>query len=143
MANRLIAELLIILVLMICAFFDVYKRVIPNACVALLFVLSMVHRWQLEYSEWLSSSLIFAVVLLIGLFAWERGWLGGGDVKLYAIASFIVFPDWERLILITALCSGFVALGVIFFAPLLTKEKSSTLPLGAAIAAATTYLLVT
>jgi prepilin peptidase CpaA len=78
------------LTLMFAALHDVAARTVPNwSSLALLgigFVLRMIE------GNWAASLSVGAVVFIVSVVCWLRGWLGGGDVKLLTAASVVVPP---------------------------------------------------
>jgi prepilin peptidase CpaA len=99
---------------------DFRRLVIPNRLVAALCVLWLLH---IEGTRGPAAPAVFAalagaaLVLAGGVLLFERGLIGGGDVKLMAAASL-----WSgagglpRLLMLTALLGG--ALALLFLSPL-------------------------
>jgi prepilin peptidase CpaA len=74
--------------LLAAAFSDMRSFRIPNLLPAILLVLFAVHHGFAGYSAALWPNLThFALALVIGMVLFARGWVGGGDAKLYAAAA--------------------------------------------------------
>lgn len=100
---------------------------------SLLLLAALQDGWKLQISDWLSGAiaigalfavvlegpvlslwqnfLLFAAVLAVGTFAFGRGWMGGGDIKLLAAASlwFNLSDGWKLLVAI-AIAGGIEAI---------------------------------
>lgn len=103
-------SILEILLLLYVAATDVATRLISNrACVALA-LLGIVS--QLAYPMQVAESLIAAAILfLLLLLIYARGWIGGGDVKLLAaLAIGLPLTGIVQLLTVTALAGGVLAL---------------------------------
>ena len=100
-------------VLLFAACHDFAVRTVPNTAAAVLLVLGIALRLAdgpLTGLGW--SALIAFVVLFITYVFWRVGWMGGGDVKLLAAASFFLPPTLmvqAHLISGTALAGGILA----------------------------------
>ncbi len=104
-----IASLLEILLLLYVATIDVATRLISNEiCLALAF-LGIAS--QLASPLQVAESLIAAAILLTLLFVvYQRGWIGGGDVKLLvALAIGLPLTGLIQLLTVTALAGGILA----------------------------------
>ena len=104
-----IASLLEILLLLYVATIDVATRLISNEICLALAVLGIAS--QLASPLQIAESLIAAAILFILLFIiYQRGWIGGGDVKLL-VALAIGFPltGLIQLLTVTALAGGILA----------------------------------
>jgi len=104
-----IASLLEILLLLYVATIDVATRLISNEiCLALAF-LGIAS--QLASPLQIAESLIAAAILFILLFViYQRGWIGGGDVKLLvALAIGLPLTGLIQLLTVTALAGGILA----------------------------------
>ncbi len=89
--------------------------------------------WRLQISDWLSAGVaiaafvalalagpivglwqnfaLFAAVLAVGTFAFGRGWMGGGDIKLLAASAlWFDLPNGWRLLVAIAIAGGLEAL---------------------------------
>jgi prepilin peptidase CpaA len=94
------------------AWTDVRARRIGNAAVVAVLALALL-RLLLDRSAgpWHAHAMAALLVLGPGLLAWRAGLLGGGDVKLAAALALLVGADaLPRLLLLTALCGGALAL---------------------------------
>lgn len=99
----------IVVLLAYAATHDAATRTIPNwiaACIVLLGIAARLLGGDLIASL-AAASLLFAACV----FAWSRGWLGGGDAKL--AAAFALVPAHGQVagfVLATALAGGLLAL---------------------------------
>jgi prepilin peptidase CpaA len=99
---------------------DFRRLVIPNGLVVALFVLWLLHiegtRGPAMAAAFLAAAGA-ALVLAGGVLLFERGWIGGGDVKLFAVAVLWAGTSaLPRLLILTALIGGGLAL--VFLTPL-------------------------
>jgi prepilin peptidase CpaA len=84
------------------------------------------------------NAVVFLAILLLGTAAFSAGWLGGGDVKLFAAAG--LWFDLRSAIwfvALTFLAGGAVAIGYMVSRPFRRSAKSSRhtrIPYGIAIA---------
>jgi prepilin peptidase CpaA len=133
----------------------------------LLIVAAIQDAWRLRISDWLSgliaigafvalavdgpvaglwqNFLLFAGVLAAGTFAFSRGWMGGGDIKLLAASSlwFNLSDGWKLLAAI-ALAGGIETLVIMILRRLpwsdglrgraLLLQRGGPIPYGIAIA---------
>jgi prepilin peptidase CpaA len=112
----------------------------PGWLAAILFLLllgaALQDGWRLQISNWISAGIavaafvalalagpiidlwqnfvLFAALLAVGTFAFGRGWMGGGDIKLLAASAlwFDLSAGWKLLVSI-ALVGGVEALVII------------------------------
>jgi prepilin peptidase CpaA len=105
-----IASILEILLLLYVATIDVATRLISNQICLALALLGIAG--QLASPMQVVESLIAAtIVLLLLLIIYQRGWIGGGDVKLLvALAIGLPLMGVIQLLTITALAGGVLAL---------------------------------
>jgi prepilin peptidase CpaA len=105
-----ITSFLEILLLLYVATIDVATRVIRNEICLVLALLGIAG--QLASPMQLVESLIAAMILFLLLFMiYQRGWIGGGDVKLLvALAIGLPLTGVVQLLTITALAGGVLAL---------------------------------
>ncbi len=118
-----------ILLLLTAAFHDIALRTIPNAVSTGLALIGIAFRMR---DGGIVPSLLLAVVVFVtAVLCWQRGWMGGGDVKLIAATAFVVPPQQVgNLLLLTALCGG--VLGVFYLAlSRLMRAQPSDQPRGA------------
>jgi prepilin peptidase CpaA len=111
---------------------DIRTRKIPNvlcgALAAAAVAVSVPHGWAAVAA----TVAIILAVFTAGTFAFERGWLGGGDVKLLAACSgFAGYPGSITLILYVAIAGAIVSL---FEAARLRRLRGLKVPYGVAIA---------
>jgi prepilin peptidase CpaA len=102
----------------------------------LLIVAAIQDAWRLRISDWASGAiavgafvalaldgrvvglwqnfLLFAAVLVVGTFAFGRGWMGGGDIKLLAASAlWFNLPEGWKLLVAIVLAGGIEALVII------------------------------
>src|SRR5579863_380459 len=105
-----IASILEILLLLYVATTDIATRLIRNEICLALALLGIAS--QLARPMQLAQSLIGATILLLLLLViYQRGWIGGGDVKLLvALAIGLPLMGMIQLLTITALAGGALAL---------------------------------
>jgi prepilin peptidase CpaA len=100
-------------VLIFSACHDIAVRTVPNSAAVVLICIGIALRLTegpLSALGW--SALIAFSVLLVTFMFWRLGWMGGGDVKLLAGASFFLPPTLAaqaHLISGTALAGGVLA----------------------------------
>jgi prepilin peptidase CpaA len=91
---------------------DIRRYRIPNLLVVLFLVLfaAAAAVGMIEPERLWGHAGAGATALLAGLALFHRGWIGGGDAKLFAaLALWTGWSDFPRLILVTALAGGGVA----------------------------------
>jgi prepilin peptidase CpaA len=105
-----IASALEILLLLYVATIDVATRLISNEVCLALALLGIAG--QLATPMQIAQSLMVAAILfLLLLLIYTRGWIGGGDVKLLvALATALPLTGVVQLLAITALAGGVLAL---------------------------------
>ena len=105
-----IASVLQILLLLYVATTDIATRSIRNEICLALALLGI--GGQLNDPMQVAQSLIAATILLLLLFVvYQRGWMGGGDVKLLvALAVGLPLTGVVQLLTVTALAGGVLAL---------------------------------
>src|SRR5438128_5546767 len=106
----LIASMLEILLLLYVATMDIATRLIRNEICLALALLAIAR--QMGSPMQVAESLIAAAILfLLLLVIYTRGWIGGGDVKLLvALAIGVPLTGVTQLLTITALAGGVLAL---------------------------------
>ncbi len=145
------------------AYRDVAVRRIPNALVAAVAVIGVARQAATDFGVLGLAVLASAFVLLAAMFLWQRGVLGGGDVKLLAAAALLVPPAAvPHLLLATAVAGGVVAashlmlrgrtavpaaipagaLGRVLRCEAWRIGRGAPLPYGVAIAAGTLFVLL-
>lgn len=122
---------------------DLRRYVIPNRLNLAIAALYLPYALSVPGGAYPLSSLgVAAAVLVAGMFAFARGWFGGGDVKMLAAVSLWAgTAHLPLLILVTAAAGGVVALAVLC-RPLVQRlahgpaavEASRDVPYGIAIA---------
>lgn len=84
------------------------SNLFPVFIVLLFLVASTIAGWRIDVWQNLAS---FLLILTVGSFLFQRGVLGGGDVKLWAaVALWFKLPQLPVLILYIALTGGVLAL---------------------------------
>src|SRR5437868_12503344 len=113
-----IASFLEIVLLLYVATIDIATRLIRNEICLVLALLGIAS--QLASPLQLAQSLIAATILLLLLLAiYQRGWIGGGDVKLLvALAIGLPMMGVIQLLTITALAGGVLAVVHLMMRPL-------------------------
>jgi prepilin peptidase CpaA len=138
------------------------------AILLLLLIAAMIQdAWRLQISDWISgliavgafvalaidgpvsglwqNFLLFAAVLAVGTFAFGRGWMGGGDIKLLAASSlWFNLSDGWRLLVAIAIAGGIETLLIMVLrrlpwpdglrAKVLLLRRGGPIPYGIAIA---------
>jgi len=96
------------LLLLAAALNDVALRTIPNgASVALVLTGAAL---RLQDGGIVAGLLLAAAVFGVAVLCWQRGWMGGGDVKLLAATALVVPPlQVGSLLMLTALSGGVLA----------------------------------
>jgi prepilin peptidase CpaA len=104
------AGFLEILLLLYVAMIDIATRLIRNEVCLILALLGIVG--QIASQIHVTESLIAATILLLLLLVvYQRGWIGGGDVKLLvALAVGLPLMGVIQLLTVTALAGGVLAL---------------------------------
>lgn len=104
-----IASILEILLLLHVATLDVATRLIRNEICLALALLGMVAHLASPMLI-VQSLIVAAILLLLLLVVYQRGWMGGGDVKLLvALAIGLPLSGVAQLLSITALAGGVLA----------------------------------
>jgi Flp pilus assembly protein protease CpaA len=105
-----IASMLEILLLLYVATIDISTRLIPNEICLALALLGIAS--QLASPMQVAESVVAAAILfLLLLVVYQRGWMGGGDVKLLvALAIGLPLAGMFQLLTATALAGGVLAL---------------------------------
>lgn len=109
--------------LVVAAIWDVYSRRIPNLLpliIALLYFLSAGLTGNWPEIPW--HLLCGLGVLVVGIFIFALGWLGGGDVKLLAALALWAGPD-QLLLLLLMTCLAGGALALVFVIPVLILRR--------------------
>ena len=83
--------LLSLLLLAIAALHDVVTRTVSNGLVAALAATGL--GIQVLQGELLMAALAALAVFSVAALGWQRGWMGGGDVKLLGAAALLVPPS--------------------------------------------------
>jgi len=96
--------------LLLAAMHDLVARTVPNRLAAALAVTGIALR---AVAGGLGAGLLIgAVVFCLTALCWKRGWMGGGDVKLFAATAILVPPALTfSFVTAVALSGGLLALG--------------------------------
>src|SRR5215467_4690307 len=133
---------------------DIRRLVIPNAVVAGLCVLWPLHlaaTTSFTIAGSLGAAGCAAAVFLVGALLFSRGLIGGGDVKLLAVATLWAGPAaTPTLLVVTAVLGGLLTLLLLSSATVraafswarTAALKSVPVPYGVAIAAAAVIVTV-
>ena len=93
---------------------DLTTRRIPNWLTAALAMFALATHAAGGWGSFGVSLAILCCVTVLGLFAFNRGWLGGGDVKLLAAgAAAFGWPDCIAFLIYTSLAGGVISLIVL------------------------------
>jgi prepilin peptidase CpaA len=110
---------------------DASSFLIPNRYVAAVGAAFVLYAMGKPLGVWLHGVEAGALVLAAGVLLFERGILGGGDVKLLAaIALWTGFSDLPLLLLITGLAGGALALAHLSPLHRLMPARTAAAPLG-------------
>ncbi|HAS6348568.1 A24 family peptidase [Vibrio sp. IRLE0018] len=143
MNPEIVAFAALLVLLMMVVLSDALKRKIYNVNIALLFSVAIAYRGMQGSPFWLDATLYALIVCVAGMVLWQYGWLGAGDVKLAAVCTWIVFPNWFELMLLSAFGAGILAVWQLtraYFS--ISNIHQRTIPLGVSIAASTVYFLL-
>jgi prepilin peptidase CpaA len=90
---------------------DVARFLIPNRYPAAIAIAFLIYAIDKPMAFWINGFLAGALFLAIGIVLFERGAIGGGDVKLLtASALWAGFDQFALLVFVTALGGGVLAL---------------------------------
>lgn len=134
------------------AVMDLFTMTIPNR-ISLALVLAFLGAAPLsgmDLSLFMSHVAIGAATLVLGVFMFSRGWLGGGDAKLLAATVLWVGPtNLLSYIIMVSLIGGALAFAILIYRGLVLPswitsqgwamrlhDKSSGIPYGIALAGA-------
>jgi prepilin peptidase CpaA len=127
MIDALIASLpwLALGLIALSAMIDVRKFEIPDTISILVAVLALVYGLTQPRFPWLSHLIAPILVFLAGLFAFARGWFGGGDVKLLtAISVWAGLGGLPTLIVAIAAAGGVLTLLLLSARRIARREPS-------------------
>ena len=116
------------------AFTDVARYLIPNKYPAAIAAAFLVYAIGKPAALWIYGPVAAVLCLAVGIVLFERGALGGGDVKLLtATALWAGFDQMALLLFVTAVTGG--ALALIHLLPLhrLIPARSVAAPIGTEI----------
>lgn len=124
---------------------DLRNRTIPNTLVIAIALLAPAFWWASGLSLWPGVALQLAVasgVFAVFAFAFARGWMGGGDVKL--LAALALWLPWQALIVLLVIMSfagGALTLAIVIWSRLRRAGATPEIPYGVAIAFAGLWLI--
>lgn len=133
------AVLVILAVLLVVAAVgDARRFIIPNRLCLLIAALA-VPWWMTSEASWLElgEQALFAL-LVFGLFAgvFALGWMGGGDVKLFAaLALWLPWQPFLQMMMATAVIGGALTIGLVIVHRLRSRSGHPEIPYGVAISA--------
>ncbi|NIY84148.1 prepilin peptidase [Vibrio hepatarius] len=87
---------------------DIKYRKIPNPHV--IFILLLTSLLSISLGYFTQTVGIAVLVLIAAMLLWRKGFIGGGDVKLLAVFSLGVNPQYQLLVLLLMTCFTFVQL---------------------------------
>jgi prepilin peptidase CpaA len=124
------------IVLLIASYQDLRHRIIPDAVPVVIAVLAAV-KWAaiglLSPALWAVAAAV--AIFALAAFAFARGWMGGGDVKLMAAVAFLLgAPAAPRFLLVMALIGGALAVVMLALRPRRPAGEPPSVPYGVAIA---------
>ena len=91
------------------ALHDAAFRTVPNQCAAILALCGLALR--MVAGNLPGAMLAAVLVLLVTMFFWRRGWMGGGDVKLLCAVTLLIPPiQVPAMLCFVALAGGVLAL---------------------------------
>jgi prepilin peptidase CpaA len=134
----MIVSFLSIALLLVAAYRDVTTFTIPNRlCVGVAALATIQLIAALDFDAALYTIAVGIIVFLIGLLLFQRGYLGGGDVKMLSatvllVGCYNVLPFLACM----SIAGGFVALIVFGRNKLAPKPTPRLVPYGVAIASA-------
>lgn len=106
---------------------DIATRTIPDEVNASLFVVGGVARLVQGPQELFFSGLAALVLFLLFMFAFSRGWIGGGDVKLLTAFAIGLSPsDCYRFVVVTALAGGVLGVTYLLLSHRLVPKRISS-----------------
>lgn len=143
MAQILIA--ILALLLLVAAATDLKSRIIANRLNLAVALLAPLYWWASGMAFWPDMAVqlmlgIAAFAVFAGLFA--MGWMGGGDVKLLAaLALWLPFVLFIKLIIIMSLIGGVLTIAVVARHRLRDRTTNPEIPYGVAIACAGLWVI--
>jgi prepilin peptidase CpaA len=110
---------------------DATRFLIPNRYVAAIGAAFVLHALGKPLALWLDGVEAAALLLAVGVLLFERGIVGGGDVKLLAaIALWAGFSELPLLLVVTGLAGGALALAHLSPLHRLMPARPGAAPLG-------------
>jgi prepilin peptidase CpaA len=105
---------------------DIATRTIPDEVNALLFVMGGIARLNQGPQELFYSGLSALMLFLLFMFAYSRGLIGGGDVKLMTAVAIGLSPsDCYRFVVVTALAGGVLGIAYLLLSRRLIPMRMS------------------
>jgi prepilin peptidase CpaA len=131
---------LLLLALLAAAIEDAVRLRISNLTCAVVFLAAILGMALQGFStELWQNGVVFLVLLITGTFAFGRGWVGGGDVKLLAALGLWVNFEGAGLLFSAIFICGGVLAAIYLIARRVRarespREQSRNLPYGVAVA---------
>ncbi len=133
------------LLLVIAVVTDLRARRIANWLCGLVALLALPWWWASGVPLWPTLGVQCALAtgtFVVFAFAFARGWMGGGDVKLLtALALWMPPPLFIKLLVLMSLFGGALTLGYVIRHRLREAKGQPQIPYGVAIAAATFVII--
>lgn len=147
MADAISWSLLVMLaaLLVVAAVVDLRKREIPDWVVIAVAALALPFWWSSGLALWPEIALqlgVAAIVFACFAFAFTRGWMGGGDVKL--LSALVLWLPWQAvvaLLVIMSLAGGALTLATVLHHRMKKAGGVPEIPYGVAIAFAGLWLI--
>ena len=135
----------LVLLLIVAAVTDLRARIIANPLNAAIALLAPAWWWACGMALWPGIALqigLAAIVFAVFAFAFSRGWMGGGDVKLLtALALWLPLVEVVRLLIVMSLAGGVLTAIVLVAQKLRADPASPEVPYGVAIAFAGLWVI--
>lgn len=147
MADAISWSLLVMLaaLLVVAAVVDLRKREIPHWVVIAVAALALPFWWSSGLALWPEIALqlgVAAIVFAFFAFAFMRGWMGGGDVKL--LSALVLWLPWQAvvaLLVIMSFAGGALTLATVLHHRMKKAGGVPEIPYGVAIAFAGLWLI--
>jgi Flp pilus assembly protein protease CpaA len=126
MGINFILDIIFISILAVCTVTDLKKRIIPSSAILCLLLLGVAQMVLLLISHSSILPNVFAVLATLpGFIPWQKGKVGGGDIKLF-IGMGLYLGIWRMAIA----CIGMLFPCLLYLAfKFIRKEKPTRIPL--------------
>ena len=105
---------------------DIMARTVPNGLALALLLLGIIAR--ATGGGLVLGCLAAFIVFVLSALAWQRGWMGGGDVKLLAAACPLLPPESVlNFVLGTSVAGGVLAVTYILLRPVVPRPKAAAI----------------